>query len=593
MSVMFSLFADQDNSVPSVKMYGYQAYFVEDFVSQQLQIKTVLIVTGNQQDEVILYQYPTNNVPYISSLPNVKIDKTDYGNLYYFEFSDVSFKIVQSAACNLELMQDYVTLQKLSVIEKIPFSIKPLNEATLFKMNHLYKLQLSVSNYRMYFDLILLILSTSIRIFGISIPSCSFFSNSLFNSFQSCILLFSDESVMHCTPKWFVLLVSQVLSYKNKLNFILKGSIKDPFSDPQSFFKSISIYQKGKDLKRTGFLDSKTMSLVDISYQKHRNRHIPNKIKSKLEDLSGIQHRVLYNKLESIDELLEYQLGEKLGLLWGKDEKQQEGLLRGGKEFGKTLIKNVHAKTLIPDTDRVLSLSYPLNPLVKKRKSSGKSASDQPNLVSPESVPKPLVITSSINNGTINHTNLVHRKAKSTDNLIKHSKALRRTFSTTDIGVLLNSGKERMQLSEGLLIEELNDLFSTLNHQQSLLESNIEVLNHLEKDLALEKEELTKKCALKKSNIEYYEKIVNGLLGVQSKIMINNEDNSKKLKQTRLGIQQFESQLSKVQETVQILADKISENNETEQILIKSSKHNSLLTGIINWVKQLYFKKEE
>ena len=587
---MFSLFADPDNTVPNVKMNGFQVYFVEDFVSQQLQIKTILVYTGNQQDAVVLYQYPTGNVPYISSLPNVKTKKTEYGNLLFFEFHQVGLKIVHCSKYNLELMQDYITLQKFNVIDKIPFSIKPLNEATLFKMNHLYKLQLSVDNYRTYLNLMLQILSCCIKIFGINVPSCSFFSNALLNSFQASVAIFSDQLVLHCTPKWFAFVVSKVMSYNNKMNVFLKDEIKDPFSETQALLKSISNFQKNKDLNRSGYLDVKTMAQIDITYSKHKERHIPNKIKLKLEDLSGLSQKVLLAHVDTIEELLENQLPEKLGILWSKNEREVEGLLRGGKEFGKSLIKNVQSKTLIPDGEKVLSLSHPLNPLIKKRKSSGKSSSEYPEPMSPSSMMEPLKVLKIHANQThydVNELNLIAFKAKSTDNLIKHQRALRRTFSTSDITLLLDSEKQE---SDKLLLSELNDLFSVLSNRQDILAHNMNNLQQLEKELALEKEELAKKCNIKKATTEHYEKIVNALMGIQSKVMVNVEENSKRLQQAKYELDQFESDLAKVEETVAVLSSKIADNEATEQLLIKSAKHTSILQSLMSWITQRYFK---
>eukprot|EP00834_Sanchytrium_tribonematis_P000009 NODE_2_length_91304_cov_0.692462.p9 type:complete len:593 gc:universal NODE_2_length_91304_cov_0.692462:84607-86385(+) len=589
---MFTLFADIDDSLPSTSMTGYQIYFVEEFVCQQLQFKSILIYTGNNQDEVKLYQYPiSNKVPHISNLPNIQMKKTEYGNLFYFEFHQVGLKIIHSQTFDLDLMHQHITLQKFGIIDKLPFALKPISESVVTKLNHMYKLQATTTNYKSFLHLMLQILSSAIKAFGISIPVCSFFSNSLLNSYQACLTLLNVPLTLIISPKYFSLIVSKVLGYRNKLNLLLKDVTKDPFIDIENLLKAISSFQKSKDLYRSGYLDIKTMKQIDLSYQKHKERHIPNKIKSKLEDLSGIQQKILFVSVDSIEELLEYQLGEKLGLLWSKEEKEVEGLLKGGKEFGKSLIKNVQSKTLISDGERVLSISHPLNPLSKKRKSSTKSSDipESPRLQEPRRVAE-IQTSNDQNHYEIYELSLLKMKAKSTENLVLVNKALRRTFSETDLQ-LLYAAKSESQ--DALLLNEVNDLFQVLNSKESALEDNLRSLQQLELELQTEKDALLKKCDSKKSIIDGYESVVNALLSTQNKISKNSEENGKRLNQAKKEMQQFEMQLSKVEDTISILSSKIADNAETEKKLIESAKPVSLISTIIKWSVNMFYNSQK
>ena len=578
---MYSLFADPDSSVPCIKLYGYQIYFVEEFVCNQMQIKTILTLTGNQSDEVTLYQYPTESVSYISSLPHIKKEKSDYGNIYYFDFHQIGFKVTQTSSYNIDLMHDYITLYRLGVIDKIPFSLKPINDAILFKFNHLYKLKATMGTYRYSLKNIIEFLCTSLKLLGQLESDHSFFSNTLANAFHGFCSTVVDSD--YCQPKSLAYILSTIVSLKNKLQYITKDQLKDPFTDSNSFSKQLLSYQKSKELDKSGILDHKTILLIDGSFQKHKEKHLPNRIKSKLEDLSGMQQKILLHTVDSIDELLEYPLGEKLAQFWSLESMEVEGLFKGGKEFGKALIKNVQSKALIPDSDKVLSLSHPLNPLIKKRKSSGKSseAYDPVSPSSQEPVKELKMFVNGQQHFDITELYLIPHKAKSSDQINHDFGILRPTMSYNNLDILQDTHKKQ---DDVILIAEMDDLFSTLTKKQKNLQSRVQLLHQLEKELVIERNGLENKCQTKKNTIEYYEKIVNTLLTLQTKLHNSTENNYTKVQQSKKEMDNFQIQLNKVDDSIEILIGKIKDNEETELSLIQFLNPTSYMTMGFNWV---------
>ncbi|CAG8438109.1 564_t:CDS:10 [Ambispora leptoticha] len=294
---------------------GYQIYIVEQWVSDRKKpYNTVTIFTGNAEHKVKvcvinldkdkLQPYPKKIQQLFDSLEqdNTRPKDTTFGTIMVTNLStlpsSLNTVLVPDGDYELNIGNFYINLnlRKMGCSHRRALSLAEPSEAQQEKFIQIYKISTHIDFTYAVLELIKLV-QTALYLFGLFPPYyidgllCDTTLDALqtfHNKFASSEVELRKNSIDNnlLDRSLVAVLLSKVMSIRNKLGSLGYQVGKDPFTDPEGFRSAVASFQKNAKINATRFIDQYTIEKIKV-YKKSKIEDLSNKVlKAKTEDIT-------------------------------------------------------------------------------------------------------------------------------------------------------------------------------------------------------------------------------------------------------------------------------------------------------------------
>ncbi|CAG8461016.1 2771_t:CDS:10 [Ambispora gerdemannii] len=357
---------------------GYQIYIVEQWVSDRKKpYNTVTIFTGDAKVYIInlekekLQPYPKKLQQLFDSLEqdNTRPKDTALGTIMVTNLStlpsSLNMVLVPDGDYESNINHFYINLnlRKVGCSHRRALSLEPSSEAQQEKFIQIYNISTHIGFEYAVFELIKLV-QTALYLFGL-FPSY-YIDGLLCDTTLDALLTFhskfassdielrknSLDNNNFLDRSLVAVLLSKVMSIRNKLSSLGYQVGKDPFTDPEVFLSGVASFQKSAKINATRFIDQYTVEKINQYkvFKKSKMEDLSNKVlKAKTEDIATCGS-AMNDVVTDLDYFTKNVPSGRLKYLWkGKGKHNQNEVetdwLFGGREFGKSFLRNVTYKT--------------------------------------------------------------------------------------------------------------------------------------------------------------------------------------------------------------------------------------------------------
>ncbi|KAF7731758.1 hypothetical protein EC973_008272 [Apophysomyces ossiformis] len=352
------------------ELQGYQTYIVEQWVcDRNIASNTVKVFTGDQSHKIKVCvisitaadrHHPRPEIQsFFDTGTPVKLKSTPLGEIMLTDPSefpcDMDMVLVPDGDYEKWISQAYVNinLRRSNCTGRSALNLRKPNPASEEKFRSIYKVADVVNFENAVIDLVTLA-QVALYLFGLLRKD--YIDGLICNETTTALWEFYTKYNPHKSPDYQVkepcwmephlltALITKLIVCRNKLQAYNYTTIKDPFADYEAFRFDIDEYQRVKGLKRTKFIDLETLEKLNentIGQLKMRNV-----IKSKLDDISGINNSPLFNEASDPEIFRHHATLGSLRVIWRPRLKNPNGTDQDRQPYELIhMIKGVSART--------------------------------------------------------------------------------------------------------------------------------------------------------------------------------------------------------------------------------------------------------